>query len=125
MTREERKLLKHMQGRERQWLRKQSATRRKAAPPRQRFDTRSMDWDDEDGVPEAYFRDRQRRKAEDPLTPGLVMAIGPGFCRVLCGKEERQCRMRPELAVGDRVLLARREIDRVLPRTTTLSRPDP
>ncbi len=123
MTREDRKLLKHVQDHERYWKPKaQKAVRYN--PARQRIDLHSLDWEEED--PEIpVFEKRTKRQPQPPATPGLVIGVGPGACTVLCRGEQLLCRPFPDLAVGDRVLLDRRKIEQILPRSTTLSRPDP
>ena len=136
MTREERKLRKsieqHAKNRDRK-LHKLAAKLRKAgrsASPRPRFDLRAVDCEElEENVIPA-FEKRARHKPEAASRPGLVFAIGPGACQVLCGSERVHCKPYPDLAVGDHVLLSARGrrlevIEEVLPRTTALSRPDP
>ena len=58
---------------------------------------------------------------------GLVVAIGPGCCEVLDGAARILCRTALDVAPGDQVLYSqeRLKIQRVLPRRTALSRPDP
>lgn len=69
---------------------------------------------------------------------GLVLSIQPGTCEVLCEGEQLDCILRPHLAriqrsglaVGDQVLISTENhgmnfVERVLPRTTRLSRLDP
>ncbi|MBI3694327.1 MAG: ribosome small subunit-dependent GTPase A [Acidobacteria bacterium] len=123
MTREDRKLLKHFQEHERYWKPKTPKGVR-YNPPRRRIDAHSLDWEEEDPEIRAVEK-RPRRKPEPPSTPGLVIGVGPGACTVLCRGEQLTCRPFPGLAVGDRVLLDRRKIEQILPRSTTLSRPDP
>lgn len=58
---------------------------------------------------------------------GLAVETGPGFCDVLCRNQRIRCRSAGDAAIGDRVLFAadRRRIEEVLPRRTVLSRSDP
>jgi ribosome biogenesis GTPase len=58
---------------------------------------------------------------------GLAVETGPGFCDVLCGSQRVRCRSAGDAAIGDRVLFSpdRRRIEEVLPRRTALSRTDP
>ena len=60
-------------------------------------------------------------------TPGLVCGIGPGCCEVLDNNLRLLCRAPFDVAVGDQVLYSpeRLKIERVLPRRSALSRPDP
>ena len=62
-----------------------------------------------------------------PVTTGLAVETGPGFCDVLCANQRVRCRSAGEAAIGDRVLFSeeRRRIEEVLPRRTVLSRTDP
>jgi ribosome biogenesis GTPase len=62
-----------------------------------------------------------------PVTTGLAVETGPGFCDVLCGNQRVRCRSAGDAAIGDRVLFSpdRRRIEDVLPRRTVLSRTDP
>ena len=77
-------------------------------------------------------------EAAELTEPGLVVAITRGQCEVELGGETRICHLpkalsltqQSELAVGDRVQLARRSggelvAAQILPRTSRLSRPDP
>ncbi len=136
MTREERKLRKHVDAHARyegRKVQKQAAAIRKAGEikrPRPRLDLRTTDWEDfeDPGDIPAFEPGRPlaaRRKPEPASTPGLVLGIGPGACQVLSRAEPVHCRLLPGLAVGDRVLLSKRGIEEILPRTTVLSRPDP
>lgn len=58
---------------------------------------------------------------------GLVVTVGPGCCEVMDGPARILCRTALDVAPGDRVLYSpeRRKAERVLPRRTALSRPDP
>ena len=123
MTREDRKLLKHIQEHERHWKPKTHKVER-YDPPRRRFDPNSLDGEDQDTEVPAVEK-RPRRKPAPPCTPGLVIGVGPGACGVLSRGEQVSCRPFPGLAVGDRVLFRRSKIEQILPRSTTLSRPDP
>ena len=69
----------------------------------------------------------KKRPPAGALSAGLVVETGPGFCDVLCGTDRVRCRSIGEAAIGDRVLFApdRRRIEEVLPRRTVLSRTDP
>ncbi|HWY47784.1 MAG TPA: ribosome small subunit-dependent GTPase A [Bryobacteraceae bacterium] len=62
-----------------------------------------------------------------PMATGLAVETGPGFCDVLCGNQRVRCRSAGDAAIGDRVLFSsdRRRIEEVLPRRTVLSRADP
>ena len=58
---------------------------------------------------------------------GLVVETGPGFCDVMSDGQRLRCRSIPGVAVGDQVLysLDRRRVEDILPRRTVLSRADP
>ena len=62
-----------------------------------------------------------------PVSTGLAVETGPGFCDVLCGNQRVRCRSAGDAAIGDRVLFSpdRRRVEEVLPRRTVLSRSDP
>ncbi|MBI3667104.1 MAG: ribosome small subunit-dependent GTPase A [Acidobacteria bacterium] len=136
MSREERKLRKHIEEHEKNLNRKSrklAAKMRRAArqpTPRPRLDLRAVDREESEDDPVPVFDRRDRRSKESPSRQGQVIAIHPGSCKVLCGAQQVNCRLLPDLAVGDRVLVSvtgRRleRVQEVLPRTTTLSRPDP
>jgi len=135
MTREARKLRKHIEGHqggpERQKLLKQAAKIRKAArqnQPRPLFDIRTIDQEDAGEQPVRSFQRNPRPKKilAQETRPGLVIGIGSGQCQLLCGNDPIEARRPPGLAVGDRVLIsASGRIEEVLPRSATLSRPDP
>ena len=59
--------------------------------------------------------------------PGLVCGVGPSCCEVLDNDLRLLCRTSFDVAVGDQVLYSteRLKIERVLPRRSALSRPDP
>ena len=61
------------------------------------------------------------------VATGLAVETGPGFCDVLSGHQRVRCRSDGDAAIGDRVLFSpdRRRIEEVLPRRTVLSRADP
>jgi ribosome biogenesis GTPase len=61
------------------------------------------------------------------LATGLAVETGPGFCDVLCGNQRVRCRSAGDAAIGDRVLFSsdRHRVEEILPRRTVLSRTDP
>ena len=137
MSREERKLRKHLEAHASRELKKQLQQQRKLQradqfkSPRRKVDAR-LDFNADDGEPEEENRIVQRRTPSKPAhspdsAAGLVVETGAGFCDVLCAEERLRCRVEGEPAIGDRVLVARerRRIESVLPRRTALSRPDP
>ncbi len=125
MSREERKLRKHLDAHARRELRKAlSKTRSKErTPPRDRV---NINQPEEDNLP-APKRNRTATVRESVISTGFVAETGPGFCDVLSAGERIRCRDSGEVAIGDQVLFspARRKIQEVLPRRTTLSRADP
>ncbi|MGD0301961.1 MAG: ribosome small subunit-dependent GTPase A [Bryobacteraceae bacterium] len=132
MSREERKLRKHLEAHARRELRKALSKARVKdwKPPRERVNIN----DDEDGYLPPPKRNRTATvrepvvgKIDAPVSTGFVAETGPGFCDVLCAGERIRCRHTGDVAVGDRVLFQpdRRRIQEVLPRRTVLSRADP
>ena len=61
------------------------------------------------------------------VSAGLAVETGPGYCDVLCGNQRVRCRSAGDAAIGDRVLFSaeRRRVEEILPRRTVLSRSDP
>ena len=134
MTRQEKRNLKDIsklkRQRERQKFIAAAAGAKPEPPPRVRLDTRTADWDEEDPVVSESRRavpaQRPAVAAEAIATEeGLVTAIGKGVCRVQTDGATLRCRSLPGLAVGDRVRFALGAVQEILPRRTTLSRPDP
>jgi len=66
-------------------------------------------------------------RSSGPVATGLAVETGPRYCDVLCGNQRVRCRSAGEAAIGDRVLFSeeRRRVEEVLPRRTVLSRTDP
>jgi ribosome biogenesis GTPase len=127
MSREEKKLRRHLEERGKRELRKANKHLPKASewkPPPARIDARRVD-EDEDLPP--VQKKKARIERELPTLAGFVAEIGPGYCDVLCIGERTRCRFTDDLAVGDRVLFSpeRRRVEEVLPRRTALSRTDP
>jgi ribosome biogenesis GTPase len=71
--------------------------------------------------------DEAPRSRSGTVATGLAVETGPGFCDVLFGRERIRCRSAGDAAIGDRVLFSpdRHRIEEVLPRRTVLSRTDP
>ncbi|MEO8126062.1 MAG: ribosome small subunit-dependent GTPase A, partial [Bryobacteraceae bacterium] len=66
----------------------------------------------------------------NPGTPtatgeGLIAGVRPGVCQVYAQGVISTCRSMPGLAVGDLVRFDTTAVRQILPRRTTLSRPDP
>ncbi len=134
MSREERKLRKHLEEHfkyERRKMQKQTsgpARGEDPQPPRARLGVRTADWEEfEERELAPAVETRPRRRSGAPLAEGLVIGIGPGTAKVLRAGEAIDCRSAPGLAVGDRVFLGRsgRRIEEILPRKSVLARPDP
>ncbi|MGH9632411.1 MAG: ribosome small subunit-dependent GTPase A [Bryobacteraceae bacterium] len=68
---------------------------------------------------------RRRSQVIKSGETGVVAGIGPGVCQVLCGGRLEKRRPLPGLAAGDEVRFDHIAVREVLPRRTTLSRPDP
>jgi ribosome biogenesis GTPase / thiamine phosphate phosphatase len=125
MSREERKLRKHLDAHARRELCKalSKARVKDRKPPRERVNINQ----DEEDRPPAPKRNRTATVRESVLSTGFVAETGPGFCDVLHSNERLRCRHSDDVAIGDQVLFspARRRIEQVLPRRTALSRADP
>lgn len=128
MSREERKLRKHIEAHKNRELRKalSKARTKEYKPPRDRA---IIDPDEDDTVPYriATARERAVIPTSVPTSVGFVVETGPGFCDVVALGERTRCRFPADAAIGDNVLFSpdRRRIHEVLPRRTVLSRPDP
>ncbi len=129
MSREERKLRKHLDEhlrREQRKANKHLSKIRAGAPkpPRQKMDVRAVH---EEEVHPPPVKKRGRGEAGVPASAGFVAEIGPGFCDVVSAGERVRCRSVGDIAVGDQVLFwpERKRIEEVLPRRTVLSRTDP
>ena len=129
MSREERKLRKHLDEHTRREQRKANKHLSKLRegepkPPRERMDVRAVDSEEVHPPP---VKRRTRNESGVPASAGFVAEIGPGFCDILSAGERVRCRSSGDLAVGDQVLFspARRRVEELLPRRTVLSRTDP
>jgi ribosome biogenesis GTPase len=131
MSREERKLRKHVEAHATRELRKalSKARAKDSKLPRDRMDVRSAEFEDDDAPPppKSNRTATVRESVAAPISRGFVAETGPGFCDVQSAGHRVRCRFAGEVAVGDQVLFSpdRRRIDSVLPRRTTLSRADP
>jgi ribosome biogenesis GTPase / thiamine phosphate phosphatase len=110
MSRDERKLRKHLEAHASRDLKKELQRQRKLE--------KASRWKGKTQV---------RRQSRPESVPGIVVETGSGFCDAECAGERIRCRVIADVAIGDRVLVARerRTIESVLPRRTSLSRPDP
>jgi len=131
MSREERKLRKHLEEHARRELRKANKHMSKVRagewkPPRERVDAR---WVDELEDHASIKSKKRISKDHDAalFAHGMVVETGPGFCDVLCARERVRCRTVVDVATGDQVRFSaeRRRVEEVLPRRTVLSRSDP
>jgi ribosome biogenesis GTPase len=131
MSREERKLRKHVEAHAKRELRKalSKARAKDSKAPRDRMDVRSAEFEDDDAPPppKSNRTATVRESVAAPISRGFVAETGPGFCDVQSDGHRVRCRFTGEVAVGDQVLFSpdRRRIESVLPRRTTLSRADP
>ena len=102
MSREDRKLRKHLQERAKREMRLAKKFRSKLG-------------------------DAPRAKRSESADHGMVVETGPGFCDILSGSERVRCRSAGHAVIGDQVLFSRerRRIEDVLPRRTALARADP
>jgi ribosome biogenesis GTPase len=128
MSREERKLRKHLEAHARRELRKalSKARSKERKPPRERVNIHAEE-EDHLRPPKTNRTATVRESVVPPVSRGFIAETGPGFCDVLSARERIRCRFTGEVAVGDQVLfsLERRTIHEVLPRRTALSRADP
>lgn len=127
MSREERKLRKHLEAHARREVRKALSKARVKdwKPPRER-----VNLNEEENYLPPLKKNRTATVRESVVTPvsaGFVAETGPGFCDVLSAGDRVRCRHTGDVAVGDHVLFSptRRRIEDVLPRRTVLSRADP
>lgn len=72
----------------------------------------------------------QKQKPAAPTAGGtgedaLVIGVGPGVCRIRTSKEDRVCRTKKGVIVGDRVTVDEHRVLSVSPRRTVLARNDP
>jgi len=85
MTREEKRLLKELQGAERRENRKiypKASAARRVNRPRQRIDVRAIDEDNFDERPVVEFNRRGKRKHDAPGKETMVIAVKSGSCSV-------------------------------------------
>ena len=136
MSREERKLRKHLEEHARRELRKANKHMTKVRagewkPPRERVAARWVEDCETDqqadqgvGCGPGGRPTKQKRMA---LTNGMVVETGLGFCDVLCNGERVRCRTDGDAATGDQLRFSpeRRCVEEILPRRTVLSRSDP
>jgi len=129
MSKEERKLRKHIEAHAQRELRKalSKARAKDSKPPRERMDVRTAEFEDDSPPPAKSYRAATVREPDVPVSRGFVAETGPGFCDVLSAGQRIRCRFTGEVAIGDQVLFSpeRRRIQDVLPRRTALSRSDP
>jgi ribosome biogenesis GTPase len=107
MSREERKLRKHMEER----------AKREQRKARKSSENEEARWGRRFRLP----------TVSATSLAGFIAEIGPGYCDVLHGETRTRCRFTADIAVGDRVLFSpeRRRVEEILPRRTALSRTDP
>jgi ribosome biogenesis GTPase len=129
LTRQEKRNLKDLskleRKREQQKYIHPAAGPKSARPPRPRLDIRTDDWDESAPIEASPPRLPPPRQQTGTGDEALVISIGPGVCRIFAGGVITKCRSVPGLAVGDRVRFAMGAVREILPRQTTLSRPDP
>ena len=130
MSREERKLRKHIEAHAKRELLKANKHLSKMRanewkPPREKPDPRRIA-DDEEILPPPVKKKIHTQPDATVLT-GFVAETGAGFCDILCAGVRLRCRSNAEVAIGDQVLFSavRRRVEEVLPRRTVLSRTDP
>lgn len=126
MSREERKLKKHLQQHAQDQLRKFAQKQKKQRRAEVgRVPELPSGWDDEPEVVRAPKR--KPAEAREPLGWGMIVEAHAGGCIVTTSAEQVRCRCDFSVAVGDRVRFSaeRRRISEILPRSSALSRPDP
>jgi ribosome biogenesis GTPase len=130
MSKEEKKLRKHIEAHQGRELKKalSKARTKVSKPPRDRMDVRSAEFEDEvHPQPKSNRTATVRESVATPIARGFVVETGPGFCDVISSGERIRCRFTVEVAIGDQVTFSpdRRRIEEVQPRRTVLSRTDP
>src|ERR1035438_6960531 len=100
MSREERKLRKHLEAHARRELRKALSKARVKdwKPPRERVNLNQ----DEDYLPPV--KKKTRTEQDVRTSTGFVVETGPGFCDVLRAGERIRCRHSGDGRIGDQVL---------------------
>ncbi|MDQ6706223.1 MAG: ribosome small subunit-dependent GTPase A [Acidobacteriota bacterium] len=127
MSRQERSITKHVREHARRLEQKQITKQKEQTrqPPREHIDAERWD-EDEDEPHKRSFKPAPPSVEEVELTAGQVIGLGPGVCKVLSQERIIVCRAELEVVVGDRVgFTPQHQVRRILPRSTTLSRPDP
>lgn len=132
MSRQERSITKSIREHARRLEQKQITKQKEQARqlPRKHIDAERWD-EDADEAPARVFKPPPPAvEKEVELTEGQVIGLGPGVCKVLSTLNNQEhvivCRAELEVVVGDRVgFTAQHQVRRILPRSTTLSRPDP
>ncbi len=135
MSREEKKLTKHVAQRANSELRKTAQKKKSeqnAAPKsgRAKLDPRFASEEYEDGAADKRphrSKTPQQQDRETFTAEGLLVETGPSTCIVLAGGELIRCHCELPAAAGDLVKFSpeRRRIVALLPRRSVLSRPDP
>jgi ribosome biogenesis GTPase / thiamine phosphate phosphatase len=134
MSKEEKKMRKHIEAHQGREVRKalSKARTKVSKPPRDRMDVRSAEFEADNPPPPKTNRAAANRAATvresvAPVSRGFVVETGPGFCDVISNGERIRCRFTGEVAIGDQVTFSpdRRRIEDILPRRTVLSRTDP
>ena len=117
MSREERKLRKHIEAHAKRELLKANKHLSKMRanewkPPREKPDPRRIA-DDEEILPPPVKKKIHTQPDATVLT-GFVAETGAGFCDILCAGVRLRCRSNAEVAIGDQVLFSavRRRVDR-------------
>ena len=132
MSRQERSITKHIREHARRLEQKQITKQKEATRPLPREHIDAERWDEEeDEAPKRGFKPAPASvEKEVDLAEGQVIGLGPGVCKVLSASPDQDriivCRAELEVVVGDRVgFTPQHQVRRILPRSTTLSRPDP
>jgi ribosome biogenesis GTPase len=84
--------------------------------------------DFERGKRARQFGSRKKQESAVADTSGeeaLVIGVGPGVCMVRAATEDRVCRTKKGVVVGDRVNVDPHRVLSIYPRKTVLVRPDP
>jgi ribosome small subunit-dependent GTPase A len=136
MSREDKKLQKFFEELASRELRKANQAQAKlrravlSKPPRPRLDPALAPDEDfaiEEPQPRRAAGKPRTEAPSGPLTFGLVVETGAGYCDVLASGARLRCRAHLDAAVGDHVSFSerKRRIETVHPRRAVLSRPDP
>src|ERR1700729_234699 len=105
MSKEEKKMRKHIEAHQGREVRKalSKARTKVSKPPRDRMDVRSAEFEADNPPPPKSNRTATNRAAAvresvAPLSSGFAVETGPGFCDVISAGQRVRCRFTDEVA---------------------------